>query len=238
MNYIDNYSSLRSFNHYIFSLQESNVEGALTLTQEALEKSEAARQKVEMVSLANGFLTNSETQRKATERLMDKTRTDFQSTQSDNQGTLDNIITQIEHLEEKIPDLNKQVCDGETTVDEPCDSLCGGAGCGKCGGISCLSGALSKAEEAVKSAESADKLLVEKDRNAEQVLLDISKAHSIAEEAAKDAQDAYDLASQAKDRSVGELERSTVLAEKIDAFTSDEKASPEDVQSLAQEVKF
>ena len=96
-----------------FSLQESNVEGALTLTQEALEKSEAAKLKVEKVSSDTGFLTNSETQRKATERLMEKTQNDFQSTQSENQGTLDNIITQIEHLEEKIPGLNKQVCDGK-----------------------------------------------------------------------------------------------------------------------------
>ena len=103
------------------SLQESNVEGALTLTKEALKKSQDAKQKVEMVSLANGLLTNSETQRKATERLMDKTRTDYTSTQSENQGTLDNIITQIEHLEEKIPGLSKQVCDGETSVEEPCD---------------------------------------------------------------------------------------------------------------------
>ena len=219
----------------ITSLQESNVEGALTLTQEALEKSQNAKQKVELVSLQNGFLTNSEVQRKATESLMDKTRTDFQSTQSQNQGTLDNIITQIENLEERIPELNKQVCDGETTVDEPCDSLCGGAGCGKCGGISCLSGALSKAEEAVKSAESADKLLVEKERSAEQVLLDISKAHSVAEAAASDAQAAFDLSKQAKDRSEGELDRSTELAVKIDAFTSDDKASAEDVQSLADE---
>ena len=219
----------------ITSLQESNVEGALTLTREAAKKSEDAKQKVELVSLPNGDLTNSEVQRKATEGLMEKTRTDFESTQSQNQETLDNIITQIENLEEKIPDLNKQVCDGETSVNEPCDNLCGGAGCGKCGGISCLSGALSKAEEAVKSAESADKLLVEKERKAEQVLLDISKAHSVAETAAKDAQAAFDLAKQAKDRSVGELDRSTELAVKIDAFTSDDKASPADVQSLADE---
>ena len=74
-----------------------------------------------------------------------------------------------------IPGLNNQVCDGQTTVDEPCDSLCGGAGCGKCGGISCLDGALSKAGEAVKSAEQADKLLREKDSEAQQILGKISQ---------------------------------------------------------------
>ena len=77
-----------------------------------------------------------------------------------------------------IPGLNNKVCDEQTTVDEPCDSLCGGAGCGKCGGISCLDGALSKAGEAVKSAEQADKLLREKDSEAQQILGKISQVCS------------------------------------------------------------
>ena len=59
------------------------------------------------------------------------------------------------------------MCDGTTSVDEPCDSLCGGAGCGKCGGLSCLEGALSKATEAVNSANYADQVLREKDVKAE-----------------------------------------------------------------------
>ena len=62
-----------------------------------------------------------------------------------------------------------KVCDGTTSVAEPCDELCGGAGCNQCGGISCLKGALSKAEDSVKSATAADEMLVEKDRKAAQV---------------------------------------------------------------------
>ena len=62
-----------------------------------------------------------------------------------------------------------QVCDGTTSAAEPCDELCGGAGCNQCGGISCLKGALSKAEDSVKSATAADEMLVEKDRKAAQV---------------------------------------------------------------------
>ena len=59
------------------------------------------------------------------------------------------------------------VCDGTTSASEPCDELCGGAGCDKCGGLSCLSGALSKAKEAVKAAKNADTLFTEKDGQAE-----------------------------------------------------------------------
>ena len=62
-----------------------------------------------------------------------------------------------------------KVCDGTTSVEEPCDELCGGAGCNQCGGISCLKGALSKAEDSVKSATAADEMLLEKDRKAVQV---------------------------------------------------------------------
>lgn len=123
-------------------------------------------------------------------------------------------------------------------MDEPCDSLCGGAGCGKCGGLSCLNGALSKAQEAVRSAETADGMLVDKDRQAERVLLDITKAHSKAVMASGEAQAAFDLAFEAKNRSVGELQRASDLSQTIDDFTSSDKASPENVQMLADEVRI
>ncbi len=68
---------------------------------------------------------------------------------------------QIFSLESKIPELNAQICDGSTSVDDPCDELCGGAGCGgMCGGLSCLNGALSKAEEALNSAKMADEVRI------------------------------------------------------------------------------
>jgi len=219
----------------ITRLQEANVEGALNLTGEARDKSMEAKRKVEDVKRDGGHLSNSETQRKATEALMTNSQQKFTKTQEEIQQTLTDVVSSISHLEAKIPDLNNKVCDGQTSVDEPCDQLCGGAGCGKCGGISCLDGALSKAGEAVKSAELADKLLRQKDSEAQQVLTQISQAHSKAETAAKEAQEAHDLASEAKQRSVEELERSNSLTQKIEEFTNDEKASPASVQALANE---
>ena len=70
-----------------------------------------------------------------------------------NSAALQDIISQIRGLEDDIPGLNRDVCGVETTRDRPCDDLCGGAGCGKCGGLSCQSGALRMAQEAVESAE-------------------------------------------------------------------------------------
>ena len=66
-------------------------------------------------------------------------------------------------------------------MEEPCDELCGGAGCNQCGGISCLKGALSKAEDSVKSATAADEMLLEKDRKAVQVRTNIMKFSNMEE---------------------------------------------------------
>ena len=53
---------------------------------------------------------DSEIQRRATETLMNNSRVPFSKTQEQNQENLKGIVTQIENLEDKIPDLNKQVC--------------------------------------------------------------------------------------------------------------------------------
>lgn len=99
-----------------------------------------------------------------------------------------------------------------------------------------MNGALSKAAEAVKSAELADEMLVEKESEAEQTLGKILQAHSKALNAAKESQSAHDLASEAKNRSKGELDRSAMLRKKIEDFSSrPNKASTADVATLAEE---
>lgn len=220
----------------ITSLQEANVEGALNLTRQAERRSYEAALQVRGIEAEGGLLTNSEKKRKATETLMNTSRDQFTSTQEQNQQKLNDILVQIDNLEAKIPDLNRQICDGDTGKDQPCDTLCGGAGCGKCGGISCLNGALSKAEEAVSSAKAADEVFSEKDREAERVLRDITKTHQSALGAVQEAQRAFDLANEAKNRSVGETTRVDSLVDSINVYTSGDKASPEDVQKLADEV--
>jgi len=64
------------------------------------------------------------------------------------------------------PALNELVCDRS---GDPCDSHCGGAGCGKCGGISC-EGAVTKADNALKLAQDAYTALKLKDADAEDLL--------------------------------------------------------------------
>lgn len=108
---------------------------------------------MESIQAMNGPLKESEHKRIQTNQLMKNAGISYKQTQEEDQETLREVAQKIKDLENEIPNLNKKVCDGTTSVDQPCDELCGGAGCDKCGGLSCLNGALSKAEEAVKAAK-------------------------------------------------------------------------------------
>lgn len=54
----------------------------------------------------------------------------------------------------------------------PCDALCGGGGCGRCGGESC-DGAVTKANTALKLAQQAEDLLTSKEDSANALLADV-----------------------------------------------------------------
>lgn len=54
-------------------------------------------------------------------------------------------------------------------MGDPCDSLCGGAGCGFCGGISCEEGAFTKSTKAISFATDAETKIHEKEAKAEEL---------------------------------------------------------------------
>ena len=113
---------------------------------------------------------------------------------------LNTVTEEITRLEDMIPGLNKAVCDGETTREDPCDDLCGGAGCGKCGDVSCGEGALTKSQDALKDAEDAERLLKEKDLEAEEALNKINSVHNSVQRAAQLADEAKRAAEDAQTR--------------------------------------
>ena len=60
-----------------------------------------------------------------------------------------------------------KVCDG---AGDPCDSVCGGAGCGKCGGgVSCDEGAVTKSIQAIDLSNQSESILVVKKREIETI---------------------------------------------------------------------
>merc|ERR1712212_107549 len=109
--------------------------------------------------------------------MKDSLQQGIAATTDTNTADLQDVKGDIRRLEERIPELNKAVCDGETTVEDPCDDLCGGAGCGKCGDVSCGEGALTKAQDAVTDAKEAEKILAEKHPKAEEALNKISSVY-------------------------------------------------------------
>lgn len=62
------------------------------------------------------------------------------------------------------------MCDG---AGDPCDALCGGGGCGRCGGVSCDDGAVTKADNALDLARKASDLLEAKEADASSLLTQV-----------------------------------------------------------------
>ena len=71
------------------------------------------------------------------------------------------------------------MCDG---AGDPCDSLCGGAGCGKCGGLSCEDGAATKASNALSVAQDASEILDKRERQVDELLRGVSTGRVRSEE--------------------------------------------------------
>ena len=69
------------------------------------------------------------------------------------------------------------------------------------------------------------------------VLNDVRRAKQVSRAASDEAQAAYDSANQAKELSMRELEEVTSLNSKIADFTSKDRATPENVKEVAEQVQ-
>lgn len=145
-------------------LQEANVQGALNVTQQMAEQS---RQAEKMANETTSVLADAERYRKNTESLLAKNRATVDDAQDRSQDSIDKLNEKLTDLENDIPGLNLGMCGDNVTE---CSNVCGGAGCGFCGGISCDAGAVSKANQALDVAKKqADKIKTHRD-SAEQLL--------------------------------------------------------------------
>lgn len=145
-------------------LQEANIEGALNLTRQAWQKADILTHlDVETQALS----TNAERQCRSTESLLNRSSVEFDALQEQNENVLDQYLLDLQNLTAKIPDLNEQVCDRR---GDPCDNLCGGAGCGQCGGLSCEKGALTRAGKALDYVKDAEKSIKEKEDVADDLI--------------------------------------------------------------------
>ncbi|XP_054168822.1 laminin subunit beta-1-like isoform X2 [Oppia nitens] len=212
-------------------LQEANVEGAFNITKDAQRRSRASEQRIRETMPT---LYESERKRRQTERLLDQVAQRYNGSIDDNEASLNAISQKIGQLENKIPNINEMVCDGRATVTS-CDSLCGGAGCGKCGGLSCTNGATTKADNALELATKADSSLKDKEKNARNELNGIVEAKHKSDEALREARAAYDRAIAAKNTSEATTLEVQQLLDAIEAFLGEEASRPSEIRTMAEE---
>lgn len=149
-------------------LQEANVQGALNITQQMADQSRMAER---MAIDTGSVLLDAERYKKNTENLIAKSSASVDENRLKNQQSLDSLNNHLDELRSHVPQLNQDMC-GRNVSD--CSDVCGGAGCGHCGGLSCDAGALTKANQALDLAkQQSDKIKNHKDE-AEQLLRNVS----------------------------------------------------------------
>lgn len=140
------------------------ITGALNLTKDAYNKAlhlQAKNRKTEDI------VNEADRSCKRTDMLLQRSSNFNNEVLEADDKKLSELTKYVNNLEAEIPSLNQQVCD---KGGNPCDDLCGGAGCGFCGGLSCEQGALTKAENALKFAKDAVKLVQEKQKKSTELL--------------------------------------------------------------------
>ena len=124
-----------------------------------------------------------------------------------------------------------QVCDKR---GDPCDELCGGAGCGHCGdALSCDNGAVARAANAIEYSRNTQSLLEEKRAEVDKLLLQAEDAQNLCDMAQGDAQMAFTQAEEAKNQSESTRAELESLIEDISEFMAAQGARPADIRAVS-----
>lgn len=126
-----------------------------------------------------------------------------------------------------------QVCDHR---GDPCDTYCGGAGCGKCGGLSCNEGLVNTAELALSFADEAEETLKKKEASADELLRGVFGAKRQSDIASDLAKMAFDLSFEARNMTDSYKAAILKLLEEIQEYITTPGAKPSEIKELAEEV--
>lgn len=211
-------------------LQEANIEGALNLTREAYNK---AMNLQDLGAETDRVFANAEKQCNRTKALVVQKEAEFEQLQKKNEEDLDAYHAELQSLISKIPDLNEQMCDKR---GDPCDSLCGGAGCDHCGGLSCEKGAITMADKALSYVKDVEKSIKTKDGVAEDLIRSLNQAKQNASDALEKSKRAYlEAVSFLNETERLGYEGDSLFTNLTSAFENEE-ASPEELREIAQKV--
>lgn len=211
-------------------LQEANVEGALNLTRQAWDRVTALDSLNAESELINA---NAERTCKRVEHMFMRSAQSFDEIQTENEISLKEYNDQLNALSAKIPDLNDQMCDRR---GDPCDSLCGGAGCGSCGGVSCDKGAYSKADRALENVKAAEKNIKEKEEVAENLVRALSQAKSNASDTYRKAQETLNLIQESFDNSSATILTGRNLITQLTDTINNNTGSPAEISEITDKT--
>lgn len=141
--------------------------------------------------------------------------------------------TKLEELNETMPDMNDKMCDKR---GDPCNDLCGGAGCNSCGGLSCEKGAFTRAEKALNYAKDTEKILKEKEEQAEELIRSLSQAKTNATEAWKRANNIFREAEEYYNLTSAGIDTAKDAIMQLTDVIRNNSASPEEIQAIAEDV--
>ncbi|XP_038213536.1 laminin subunit beta-1 [Zerene cesonia] len=210
-------------------LQEANLEGALNLTREAKQRAVKAADDAESVQT---IIANTDRQIKNTDRLIEMQYTNFNNTQNENDKKLDDLIEVMSQLDAELPKINEKMCGQDS---DTCD-ICGGAGCGKCGGISCDQGAVTKAEQALDFANKTEHRIKEHELTAEDLFRSVTQVKQDTVLVRSRAKDLSHKSNEFKLSAEKVTNDSIALTAELKEFLSNTSNTPADVRNLANEI--
>lgn len=210
-------------------LQESNIEGALNLTKTAYERVQGlSKVKDEVLELSANIDRNT----KRVETLANKMNDDTSSVEI-NDNMLNDYRSQLIALSAEIPELNNDMCDKR---GDPCDSLCGGAGCGSCGGLSCEAGALTRTEKALKVSKDTEQAIKEKKEAADQTIRSLFQAKMNASEAYTKAKGAFEDAERYLNNTNENIKAGDDVILRLNNYINNNTALPKESKELAEKT--
>uniref|UniRef100_A0A224X9G7 Putative netrin axonal chemotropic factor n=1 Tax=Panstrongylus lignarius TaxID=156445 RepID=A0A224X9G7_9HEMI len=212
-------------------LQKQDRKGALNLTREAGEKSKNVSAMEKYVK--DTVLSDADLQCRKTERFLNK-EDSFTLAEENQDKKRSHLDFRLSRLEKGVPKLNDKICDKE---GDPCDTLCGGAGCGKCGGsISCESGAVGKAAAALSIAVKYKDHIADSLKTADSAYRAIANASQMCENASESAGKVYAAAGQLKDKWEMSVNNLAKLNKDMDDFVKTSGTNSAEIRQVANET--
>lgn len=216
--------------HNTTLLQEANVRGALSLIHGAKQKAvESSR----TVDRAREITEEADRRCRGIDLNINRTSKGFNEKTNENLAIFKEMEAVLEKYNENFPNVNNKICD---KFGNPCDSLCGGAGCGTCGGVSCENGALKKSENALSVVKNVANTLKEKEAKVDETLRATSQLTRDIKESKSKAQEAFDEVNKSRNDSMDAYEKKKEVIKEMEKFLEEDRINPVNIYTLTNET--